>query len=420
MTTTRFIDSRNVMPVMPSKKADGPQNDLQKGVFQIQQVGKVIEQVKDTGKSLDENMESLKETLGTVQKAGTVSKQQEREIVSLVTTVTQQMKDVTDSVNSLGSSDAGAGSPGSMGNGGVCVMSGALAEAEQIMLELQEKYQQLQQIMTQISIDNLQNTPAVTAFMANAAQSSYTSQADNLKLGMFQNIGQVGIVVGGMAADKYNSSAQDKATTPLNTEVAGLNKFQTSLSDSTSTATVTNKPVALEDQIKDLDPFNDPDYAAKRNALSTRITQRDACIADMKANKFSNTYTDETVSDAAAHLQPTEREAVAKNLQEQLTQKHSQIGSVENHYGRISSRYQQFVQMASAGKDAIVSGLQAQNTQLQGAAEAQRSLSGVISDQIQKTAQDNKDGANAQVQNEGAALQARQALIDANSRALGV
>lgn len=442
--STRVVHDRSFAAVISNTgiKSTGSQqaeNTPQKGILPLSQL---VEQMREKRKPLEENMERLKDVATKVVDKGMATKSEEREIISLLKQVREQISGLGDTNDSIaliavggtsgnaGSSDTGDTGTGNGGSGGGddinnnCIMGGALAYAEQVMLEIQEKYQQLQALMTEISIDNIKQSPAMVQFMTNATANAANCEAQNLTLEGTKNWAQFGTTLGlGVVATGANQVAENAATKPVLTEQTNLTNAQKELNTTAAAdPTVSSGPKAtLEAQItalpKNADGSLTPESEAKAATLNQRITARDNAIGEIKNGQVPSDAA--ARKDAMAHLTPKEREDYGKRLETQVSDKSSRVLSMSNSYQRTGQYLQTAQNLSQTAANASISGLQATQKTEEGQANALKTVTQQTADQLQSTGKDLKDRADGQVQNQSGALQARQSLIDTGAKAIG-
>jgi len=390
----------------------------------FKQVQALTSTMEDRSGSLNDDMEQLKELL---QNFGG-SKTETKLIASLSKKIDDQLAEMTklgDAIQGSSTLDSGATTDEGDSEGDesssddtvnptstttvnhISISSGSQVIASRILLELQQKYAELQQILQTILKDNLSHSTGIVQALANAASDSLMQDANNQKLEMGTYI--AGAVTSGLSlgttvkygrdSDAESRTIQDEQQTLdlHEKDLQGVARAHNTISDAppmiANPNLPTGRPARLMKQYQDKLKNNQFD---PERPNSTRA-QKQARL------------------DAYEHLTPSEKATVAKNLNEKITQKSNQLSAVQTKYSRKESMVSTGNQVLNSSIQSWAKGSEAGNTQKKAADEAQRTTSQNSTENLNSTLSQSRENVSQAQQQSGQVLKVRESIIQNNT-----
>lgn len=418
MTTIRAEKASVQMPYIKEAKTDKAENDF---VPQKNFAGQLNGLTRKFEKEEDGFKEQLKEALERIEQNGYVAEQDLaniRQAQGEVTRNTVELKEInkllktalqTGSISERDLERVRTISERNTLEGGeilpvendvrkISISAGYLAQANAILLELQSKYIELQQLYNEVVRMNLGNSPEVVRALATAAKESLYKDAENQRLQMYSHIASGAVDITGGATKGYMQHQMGKSLQKPTSELNTLDQYKTTL-DKQPPATVqaSNKPLPTDGPVANqIDKFKAGQFFAK-NEDNPKIAKQ---------------VDDEAMSHIASV--PADHQTVGKHLNEQINTKTTEINTIHSQNLARQGLVDITKQLANDTTNATVSGLQANNTEEKGERDAQQQLSSSTNHSLQEIVQDNREHAKAAMQDADAQLRIRDALMSSS------
>jgi hypothetical protein len=377
----------------------------------FKQIQGILSSMEDKQRPLEDEMEQLKEILKNF--GGTSTE------VRLITSLSKKIEDklgemqklqgdIEEQSATLGSTDSEEVTTDDNGDltigrktysSGMTVGSGAQAQAAQILLELQEKYSELQALLQKIVQQNLSHSTEIVTSLATAASDSVHQDAANQRQEMYNAIASAGTSVLSLGATAKIAKMGDEQTRKLESEQQILAQHEDQLQRARpANAAVSNAPVA-----------SDPGTIAYTNRLKAgRFEGVESDLRTGRSNHRANAYN---------HMKEADRDHVSRLLSEKSTQKSTAISAVQTKHSRWEGYVNTGNQMLNSGTKALTENNQAHNTDNKAAYEGQRAVSQDSAEKQNQLVQKSKDDANQAAQQGGQVLKVRESIIENNRAA---
>jgi hypothetical protein len=393
----------------------------------FKQIQGILSSMEDKQRPLEDEMEQLKEILKNF--GGTSTE------VRLITSLSKKIEDklgemqklqgdVEEQSATLSSADSEEvttddGTDVSISrktySSGMTVGSGAQAQAAQILLELQEKYSELQALLQKIVQQNLSHSTDIVTSLSTAASDSAHQDAENQRqerynalAGAFTSGFGAAFTVGSTIKSQYEMK-------PVQAQQANLHDHLKELQDTNpANPTISNAPRPARPSSRSANP---DEVAANANLKKYTKTLKTGNFATRGEDATHGAGRQQARRDAYTHMRSKDRASIAKMLNERSTEKSNEISTIQTKHSRIESIVSSANQVATSGVKALTEGNQAANTDNKAAREGQRAVSQDSAEKQNQLVQKSKDDANQAAQQGGQVLKVRESIIENNRAA---